>query len=129
MAYSLLGIVEVNMPMLYWEGERAFYRLQREVMRQTNDQTLFAWESPHPLRQTVALLAPAPTHFADAPSFRRASQSRPLEASTHEITNSGLRLTLSVLKIDQNRVIALLDCENRSKDIIGIWLKIRDDGR
>jgi hypothetical protein len=29
-AYSLLGIVDVNMPMLYGEGSRAFYRLQLE---------------------------------------------------------------------------------------------------
>ena len=42
-AYSLLGIFEVNMPLLYGEGERAFQRLQEEVMKAHNDQSLFVW--------------------------------------------------------------------------------------
>jgi hypothetical protein len=44
MAYCLLGLVGVNMPMLYGEGDRAFYRLQLEVLRQTNEYSIFAWE-------------------------------------------------------------------------------------
>ena len=42
-AYSLLGIFDINMPTLYGEGNRAFRRLQEEIMRRTPDQTLFAW--------------------------------------------------------------------------------------
>ena len=42
-AYSLLGIFNIHMPTLYGEGERAFRRLQEEIMRRTPDQTLFAW--------------------------------------------------------------------------------------
>ena len=42
-AYSLLGIFDINMPTLYGEGERAFHRLQEEIMRRTPDQSLFAW--------------------------------------------------------------------------------------
>ncbi|KAM5546197.1 hypothetical protein V8D89_000323 [Ganoderma adspersum] len=42
-AYSLLGIFDINMPTLYGEGERAFRRLQEEIMRRTPDQSLFAW--------------------------------------------------------------------------------------
>ena len=42
-AYSLLGIFDINMPILYGEGERAFRRLQEEIMRRIPDQTLFAW--------------------------------------------------------------------------------------
>jgi hypothetical protein len=44
MAYCLLGLVRVNMPMLYGEGEKAFYRLQLEVIKQTNEHTIFAWQ-------------------------------------------------------------------------------------
>ncbi|KAK0625085.1 heterokaryon incompatibility protein-domain-containing protein, partial [Bombardia bombarda] len=43
MAYCLLGIFDVNMPMLYGEGEKAFLRLQEEICRNSNDHTLFAW--------------------------------------------------------------------------------------
>ncbi|KAG7284528.1 hypothetical protein NEMBOFW57_010903 [Staphylotrichum longicolle] len=42
-AYSLLGIFGINMPMLYGEGGRAFHRLQEEIVRQSEDASLFLW--------------------------------------------------------------------------------------
>ena len=42
-AYSLLGIFGVNMPLLYGEGDKAFRRLQEEIMKTSHDQSLFAW--------------------------------------------------------------------------------------
>jgi hypothetical protein len=42
-AYCLLGIFDVNMPLLYGEGEKAFVRLQEEIMKNSDDQSLFAW--------------------------------------------------------------------------------------
>ncbi|TBU25083.1 heterokaryon incompatibility protein-domain-containing protein, partial [Dichomitus squalens] len=42
-AYSLMGIFDINMPILYGEGERALRRLQEEILRRTPDQSLFAW--------------------------------------------------------------------------------------
>jgi hypothetical protein len=42
-AYCLLGIFDVNMPLIYGEGRKAFLRLQQEIMRSTTDQSLFAW--------------------------------------------------------------------------------------
>ncbi|KIJ66173.1 hypothetical protein HYDPIDRAFT_62368, partial [Hydnomerulius pinastri MD-312] len=43
-AYSLMGIFDVHMPILYGEGEKkAFFRLQNEIMHSTNDQSIFAW--------------------------------------------------------------------------------------
>jgi hypothetical protein len=43
-AYCLLGIFEVSLPLLYGEGKRAFTRLQEEIMKSSDDQSLFAWE-------------------------------------------------------------------------------------
>lgn len=44
MAYCLLGIFDVNMPLIYGEGKKAFKRLQEEIMkRKPADHTLFAW--------------------------------------------------------------------------------------
>jgi hypothetical protein len=45
-AYSLMGIFGVNMPLLYGEKQQAFRRLQEEIMRTTDDQSLFAWVDP-----------------------------------------------------------------------------------
>ncbi|KAK3300585.1 heterokaryon incompatibility protein-domain-containing protein [Chaetomium fimeti] len=43
-AYCLLGIFGVNMPLLYGEGKKAFRRLQEEIMKAyPTDHTLFAW--------------------------------------------------------------------------------------
>ncbi|KAH6841395.1 heterokaryon incompatibility protein-domain-containing protein [Alternaria alternata] len=42
-AYCLFGIMGVNMPLLYGEGKRAFYRLQVELLKNTMDHTIFAW--------------------------------------------------------------------------------------
>ncbi|KAF2247258.1 HET-domain-containing protein, partial [Trematosphaeria pertusa] len=42
-AYSLLGIFDINMPLLYGEGKNAFVRLQQEILRNSSDQSLFAW--------------------------------------------------------------------------------------
>lgn len=39
-AYCLLGIFGISMPLLYGEGERAFIRLQEEILKQTEDYSL-----------------------------------------------------------------------------------------
>ena len=48
-AYSLMGIFGVSMPVIYGEGgERAFLRLQKEIISLCRDQTIFAWGPIHP---------------------------------------------------------------------------------
>lgn len=44
-AYCLLGILGVNMPLLYGEGHKAFLRLQQHILESTPDDSLFAWTS------------------------------------------------------------------------------------
>ena len=75
MAYCLLGLFAVNMPLLYGEGaEKAFYRLQTEIMKVTDDESLFAWTHARPAsmfewtlpRLAPCLLAASPEYFADS---------------------------------------------------------------
>ena len=40
-AYCLLGIFQINMPLLYGEGDRAFLRLQEEIIKSSTDGGLF----------------------------------------------------------------------------------------
>lgn len=35
-AYCLMGVFSVNMPLLYGEGDRAFIRLQEEILKSTS---------------------------------------------------------------------------------------------
>jgi len=66
-AYCLLGIFDVNMPLLYGEGQKAFTRLQEEILRTSTDQSIFAWSlNPHiAIREYFSdverVLRPAPT--------------------------------------------------------------------
>ncbi|GAB7325536.1 hypothetical protein MBLNU13_g09540t1 [Cladosporium sp. NU13] len=49
LAYCLLGLFSVNMPLLYGEGSRAFMRLQEEIIKISDDPTIFAWmHDPQP---------------------------------------------------------------------------------
>ncbi|KAJ5106954.1 hypothetical protein N7456_003629 [Penicillium angulare] len=50
-AYSLLGIFGINMPLLYGEGESAFLRLQEEIIKHSDDQSILAWNPQLPLRR------------------------------------------------------------------------------
>lgn len=63
-AYCMLGIFNINMPLLYGEGPKAFIRLQEELLRSSDDGTIFAWDYLHD-----ELLVRAPVS-ADLPRFR-----------------------------------------------------------
>lgn len=78
-AYCLLGLLDVNMSLIYGEGGKAFRRLQAKIIRRFNDTTLFAWE-PDSLSSGSAdfmsVLAPSPYGFrncGDLEPFRNIS--------------------------------------------------------
>ncbi|TQS32791.1 hypothetical protein Golomagni_06884, partial [Golovinomyces magnicellulatus] len=64
LAYSLLGLLDINMPMLYGEGKGAFRRLQEEIIRKYNDLSIFAWPGLHAGNGFSPMLAPSPSCFA-----------------------------------------------------------------
>ncbi|KAI1769872.1 HET-domain-containing protein [Hypoxylon cercidicola] len=46
-AYCLMGIFDINMPLLYGEGPKAFKRLQEEIIKAyPTDHSLYAWGIP-----------------------------------------------------------------------------------
>ncbi|KAI0841476.1 HET-domain-containing protein [Hypoxylon sp. FL0890] len=46
MAYCMFGIFNLNLPLLYGEGDKAFLRLQEELIRVSNDRSIFCWSRP-----------------------------------------------------------------------------------
>lgn len=54
-AYCLLGIFNVNMPLLYGEGSRAMIRLQEERLKRDEDHSLFLWQTSHAFLKTGLL--------------------------------------------------------------------------
>lgn len=67
MAYCLLGLFDINMPLLYGEGRvKAFKRLQEEIIKSTNDDSIYAWRYPDELSKRQyfwGLLAESPAAF------------------------------------------------------------------
>jgi len=72
MAYCLLGLFDINMPLLYGEGEKAFLRLQEAIAVSTTDHSLFAWgvrrgspgETGENVRSYRSIFARSPADFA-----------------------------------------------------------------
>lgn len=63
-AYCLLGILGINMPLLYGEGEKAFQRLQEEVVKRSDDDSIFAWHDANgSLHTHRGLFARSPKEF------------------------------------------------------------------
>lgn len=114
MAYCLMGIFSVNMPMLYGEGgEKAFFRLQEEIMKQSDDQTIFAWTNKTAPKSSLSgLLATTPAHFEDSQDIIAYQHWEP--TPPYAMTNRGLRIDLPLHSLTRERwghyIIALLRC-------------------
>ena len=67
-AYSLLGLFDIEMPLLYGEGMKAFRRLQHEILKRELGESLFAWRptAELPVRREYQLFATSPAHFRDS---------------------------------------------------------------
>ncbi|KAJ9661786.1 hypothetical protein H2198_001751 [Neophaeococcomyces mojaviensis] len=90
-AYSLLGIFSIHMPMLYGEGRASFRRLQEELMKRSNDITIFWWASQE---DETSLLAPSPSAFHLNPIDH---QKYILDPQHFTITNAGLSVELMLI--------------------------------
>jgi hypothetical protein len=129
-AYCLMGMFSVHMPLLYGEGERAFLRLQEEIMKSSDDHTLFAWADPNAKDDDrFGLLAKHPSLFKGCGYLIPRVGAHP----PYSMTNRGLQITLS-LRTDRNEIRAALDCPHPDKmkkntTSIGIYVaKISTEG-
>ncbi|GKU04487.1 het containing protein [Fusarium langsethiae] len=65
-AYCLLGLFNLNMPMLYGEGDKAFLRLQEATIRQSKDHSILLWRGGFDITsysRITGCLAPSPSTF------------------------------------------------------------------
>ncbi|CAO1597001.1 hypothetical protein XANCAGTX0491_000831 [Xanthoria calcicola] len=136
-AYCLLGIFGVNMPLLYGEGkERAFLRLQEEIMRYSDDHSLFVWktEEQHPTGSTVSfytgLLASSPDCFRSTGNYSRYNV--PDDNRPYQMTNKGIAIDLRVLDgssydaYPRGTFIGILNCYSNGPDgwgRVGVYLR------
>ncbi len=126
-AYCLLGIFGINLPLLYGEGERAFIRLQEEIVKNSNDLSLLAWLSPKD--ETSTNLVRICGIFASHPREFQASDKLTLTNDVKftpdfTMTNKGLKIhTLLRYNFSQSLHVLELNCQDDAQERIGIFLK------
>jgi hypothetical protein len=80
------------MPLLYGEGKKAFIRLQLELIKKSDDESVFAWEQHPSFQPSDGLLASSPAAFRS-----RGIMHDPLGFHyPHSMTNKGLQMTLDI---------------------------------
>ncbi|KAI4180402.1 MAG: hypothetical protein L6R41_007261 [Letrouitia leprolyta] len=92
-AYSLLGLFDINMPLIYGEGQNAFYRLQCELIKSSSDETIFAWcaENYLDLSECTGILAKHPAAFKESNDVVPTSFGK---RAPYSMTNNGLAIDL-----------------------------------
>jgi hypothetical protein len=112
-AYCLLGLFGVNMPMVYGEGENAFRRLQVEIMKLSDDHSIFAW-ADNSQGEKRSLLATSPAEFENCSTVRRLGDS-----SAFAMTNKGISMKLPLIphgkSSDGKRdiMLGILSCQRK----------------
>ncbi|KAI1497211.1 HET-domain-containing protein [Biscogniauxia marginata] len=98
MAYCMFGIFDLNLPLLYGEGSRAFVRLQEELVRVSNDHTIFCWDwLPGVVpRIWTSMLAPSPAAFEHSGHAQEMIHNS-RDISTYSITNAGINISLQTV--------------------------------
>ncbi|KAH6605288.1 rna 3 -terminal phosphate cyclase [Trichoderma cornu-damae] len=117
MAYCLLGIFGITMPLLYGEGPKAFARLQEAIMKETDDQSLFAWKEDgagyRDSGERGGLLAFSPLCFASSTSVSKFYSPRPggrQNAITNQASVVNLLLCQDMTSRSNDDFFAILDC-------------------
>lgn len=143
-AYSLMGIFNVTMPLLYGEGIKAFQRLQEAIITQSGDHSILAWNLDTELKTLpessdvtdlptyVSHTTVLPNYLAGSPrAFAKCGQLRhaPRHQVKMEVTNLGLQIEVPLLQVRIDKSsgmkiwLALLSCLlEESSRFVGIML-------
>jgi hypothetical protein len=117
-AYCMLGIFDVNMPLLYGEGPKAFQRLQEEILKISDDQSILAWGfncERQSLWGVSAALAQSPSDFAACAEM--ISWGAAESGDSFSMTQRGLQLNLPELQSlsDGDLLYCMLNCTVKTR--------------
>ncbi|KAK5166612.1 uncharacterized protein LTR77_008155 [Saxophila tyrrhenica] len=113
-AYSLLGVFDINMPMLYGEGRKAFLRLQHHILQTSNDSSIFAWNRDSVPGQSM--VASSPQDFSGCRDVYRVENGR----ATFDLTKNGLEFRGTVIKRNRSFYVIRLDCVSPGGTLIEV---------
>lgn len=110
--------------MLYGEGDNAFLRLQEEIIKRSDDMSIFSWvSSKAPFSKYRGLLAPSTADFAQCNDIRWA---RGTNNDPYQTTHKGIHITLPLIARQgrPEEYIGLLRGVYKKSDMeIGIFLQ------
>ena len=122
-AYCLLGLFDVNMPLLYGEGAiKAFQRLQIEIMRSSTDDSLFAWTLDLP---AYGMLASKPSYFAHSGDVKWENDWRRGFQPPWSFSSRGLEFPIPDHLPVEGLVPIYLNCYKEYGSVICIQLRLR----
>lgn len=99
LAYSLLGLFNIHMPLIYGEGANAFRRLQLEIIASSDDESIFAWKDPQLVYS--GLLARHPAAFEGSGDILPVNFPT-LQRSPYHMSNKGLSIDLKSSNQDKH---------------------------
>lgn len=113
-AYSLMGLFDIYMPIIYGQRERAFLKLQQEIIhdsRHSRDESIFAWDMEFPGNTSVysGLFSPSPLAYANCRDIIQTSGSRGILEQTGELS-----IWSSMFPYSPGIYFATLNCINRA---------------
>ena len=110
-AYSLMGLFDIYMPMIYGEREKAFLRLQQQLIQKSKDESIFAWDMDFPVNTQAysGLFSPSPLEYANCGNIIQTSGSRGFSES-----NGELSIWSRVLPHSPGTYAAALHCTDRA---------------
>jgi len=129
-AYCLLGVFGVNIPLLYGEGEEnAFLRLQEAILKSSDDNSIFLWRSTE--EETIqqpfwGLLAKSPTYFSMSPDIDAPCTIAMATTTPASLTGRGVHVEflIAILPYDGSESIyAALIYTNDGKRAYGLMLQ------
>lgn len=109
-AYCLLGLFDINMPLLYGEGDKAFLRLQLEIIQSNDDETFFTWRRGGdniPARHNSGLLARSPRHFRHCSDTAKEPVNEPFirRAASYTVTDRGLQFRTTTSEATDESIV------------------------
>jgi hypothetical protein len=122
------------MPIIYGEGDKAFVRLQENIIQKTTDHSILCWNAPQENdtssslhSENRSLFAPSPSSFADSKNIVQRSTRSP---RPFNMTNRGLDITLPVHAYfdkhgDEGHTQAKMNCVYQGQEAQPIVLNLQ----
>lgn len=134
-AYSLLGIFDVNMPLLYGEGEKAFLRLQKKILKASTDLSIVAWISDENVNTSArycSIFATDPSQFRHCQDLEPSGRTEGrlgFIGRQFDVTAQGLR-TAGFLRGFDGYYLLPMDCAPGNSNLVDehLCVKLRQYG-